>query len=146
MCLLLLCGRLVYGKNHLHSDCNGFYASVECLHHQNQRETSGGRRRYPSNGMMSFGRESKTPNGFMFLEKQFGGQNRNRADRSAAGFSVVSAVSRLARDIYLDYSSRVEPFETERGMAGYPGKKIKKDKGKDSPGDPEKSGKNWELP
>ncbi len=54
-------------------------------------------------------------------------------------FPLYLRFSRLARDIYLDYSSRVEPFGLDEAWLDITSSENQKDKGeKDGPGNPEK--------
>ena len=94
MCLCCFV-RLVYGKNHFTQRLQQFlrFGGMSASS-GNQRETSGGRRRYRATAWYHFGEESACQTVSCFYRRSHlaGKTEMSGADRSAAGFSVVSAV------------------------------------------------------
>ncbi len=100
----------------LHSDCNSFYASVECLHHPELRDKP-----------VAVGGDEQQRRGIILaknqLAKQFNVQTGEplwQARRKCPelvilqpNFSLYSRFSHLARQIYLEYTDRVEPFGSD---------------------------------
>ncbi len=97
----------------LHSDCNSFYASVECLYHPELRGLP-----------VAVGGDSTQRKGIILaknqLAKQFNiktGEALWQAKQKCPNlvilpphFRLYSRFSELAREIYLEYTDRVEPF------------------------------------
>lgn len=97
----------------LHSDCNSFYASVECLHHPEIRDKP-----------VAVGGEPEHRHGIILaknqIAKRYGvvtGEALWQAKRKCPDLIIIHPrydlylrFSRLARQIYLDYTDRVEPF------------------------------------
>ena len=97
----------------LHADCDAFYASVECLHRPEIR-------RFP----VAVGGDVEQRHGIILaknqLAKQYGiktGEALWQAKQKCPdivivppNFKLYQRFSRLARNIYLDYTDRVEPF------------------------------------
>jgi len=116
----------------LHSDCNSFYASVECLHHPEIREKP-----------VAVGGDIEQRHGIILaknqLAKQFHvstGEAIWRAKQKCPelivlppNFPLYLRFSRLARDIYLDYSNRVEPFGLDEAWLDITSSENQKDKG-----------------
>ena len=116
----------------LHSDCNSFYASVECLYHPEIR-------RKP----VVVGGDIEQRHGIILaktqLAKQFHvstGEAIWQAKQKCPelivlppNFPLYLRFSRLARDIYLDYSNRVEPFGLDEAWLDITSSENQKDKG-----------------
>ena len=97
----------------LHSDCNGFYASVECLHRPEIRDKP-----------MAVGGDVEQRHGIILakneLAKKFNiktGEALWQARQKCPDlvivpphFKLYQRFSRLCHQIYLDYTDRVEPF------------------------------------
>lgn len=97
----------------LHSDCNAFYASVECLHRPEIR-----------NEPVAVGGEPEHRHGIILtknqIAKKYGvktGEPLWKAKQRCPSlviippnFSLYLRFSEMARKIYLDYTDRVEPF------------------------------------
>ena len=97
----------------LHSDCNCFYASVECLYHPEIR-----------NKPVAVGGEPKHRHGIILtknqIAKQYGvktGEPIWKAIQKCPSlvivqpnYSLYQRFSQLTRKIYLDYTDHVEPF------------------------------------
>lgn len=133
----------------LHSDCNSFYASVECLHHPEIREKP-----------VAVGGDIEQRHGIILAKNQLAKQFHVSTGEAIwqakqkcpelivlpPDFPLYLRFSRLARDIYLDYSSRVEPFGLDEHGWISPAEKIKRIREKRQPRRSGKeSGKNWEL-
>lgn len=97
----------------LHSDCNSFYASVECLYRPEIRDKP-----------VAVGGDPENRHGIILtknnIAKKYGvktGQPIWQAKQSCPelvvvppNFSLYKRFSEMAREIYLEYTSRVEPF------------------------------------
>ncbi len=97
----------------LHSDCNSFYASVECLHHPELRDMP-----------VAVGGDAQQRKGIILaknqLAKQFNiktgealWQARQKCPELVVlkpNFPLYSRFSQLARQIYLEYTDMIEPF------------------------------------
>ncbi len=97
----------------LHSDCNCFYAAVECLYHPEVRSKP-----------VAVGGDAENRHGIIltknYIAKGFGvktGQTIWQARQLCPelvvfppNFPLYKRYSNLVREIYLDYTSRVEPF------------------------------------
>lgn len=97
----------------LHSDCNSFYASVECLHRPEIRDKP-----------VAVGGDVEQRHGIILAKNQLAKQYRIQtgealwqARQKCPGLIIVPPnfplylrFSRLAREIYLDYTDQVEPF------------------------------------
>lgn len=97
----------------LHSDCNSFYASVECLYHPELHDQP-----------VAVGGDAEQRKGIILaknqLAKQFNvktGETLWQAKRKCPDlvilrphFNLYSRFSELTRKIYLEYTDRVEPF------------------------------------
>ena len=97
----------------LHSDCNSFYASVECLYHPEIR-----------NKPVAVGGEPEHRHGIILtknqIAKKYGvktGEALWQARQKCPDlviipphYSLYQRFSQMARKIYLDYTDRVEPF------------------------------------
>lgn len=97
----------------LHSDCNNFYASVECLHRPEIRDKP-----------VAVTGDAELRHGIVLakndIAKKYGVQTGEpiwAARQKCAGLVLVPAnfplylrFSRLCRQIYLDYTDQVEPF------------------------------------
>ena len=97
----------------LHSDCNNFYASVECMHRPELRDRP-----------LVVGGDPEQRHGIVlaknYIAKKYGittGQVLWQAKKQCPELVVISPdfplylrFARLAREIYLDYTDRVEPF------------------------------------
>ncbi len=97
----------------LHSDCNCFYAAVECLYHPEVR-----------NSPVAVGGDAENRHGIIltknYIAKEYGvktGQTIWQAKQLCPelvvfppNFPLYKRYSNMVREIYLDYTSRVEPF------------------------------------
>jgi len=97
----------------LHSDCNSFYASVECLHHPEIR-----------NKPVAVGGDVEQRHGIILAKNQLAkkynvktGEALWEAKRKCPALVIVpphyhlyERFSRMARKIYMDYTDQVEPF------------------------------------
>lgn len=97
----------------LHSDCNSFYASVECLYHPEIR-----------NKPVAVGGEPEHRHGIILtknqIAKKYGvktGEPLWKAKQKCPGLVIVhpnyplyQRFSEMARKIYLEYTDKVEPF------------------------------------
>lgn len=116
----------------LHSDCNSFYASVECLHHPEIREKP-----------VAVGGDIEQRHGIILAKNQLAKQFHVSTGEAIwqakqkcpelivlpPDFPLYLRFSRLARDIYLDYSSRVEPFGLDEAWLDITTRENQKDKG-----------------
>lgn len=97
----------------LHSDCNSFYASVECLYHPELRDKP-----------VAVGGDVETRRGIILAKNQIAkryniqtGETIWQAMQKCPNlvvlqptFGLYSRFAQMARKIYLDYTDRVEPF------------------------------------
>ena len=97
----------------LHSDCNSFYASVECLYHPEIRDKP-----------VAVGGDPENRHGVILtkntIAKKFGVQTGQAIWQARQlcpelvvmqpNFPLYTRFSQMTREIYLDYTSRVEPF------------------------------------
>ena len=97
----------------LHSDCNNFYASVECLHRPELRDKP-----------LVVGGDQEQRHGIVlaknYIAKKYGittGQVLWQAKQQCPGLVIIPPnfplylrFSRLAREIYNDYTDHIEPF------------------------------------
>ena len=116
----------------LHSDCNSFYASVECLHHPEIREKP-----------VAVGGDIEQRHDIILAKNQLAKQFHVSTGEAIwqakqkcpelivlpPDFPLYLRFSRLARDIYLDYSSRVEPFGLDEAWLDITSRENQKDKG-----------------
>ena len=116
----------------LHSDCNSFYASVECLHHPEIREKP-----------VAVGGDIEQRHGIILAKNQLAKQFHVSTGEAIwqakqkcpelivlpPNFPLYLRFSRLARDIYLDYSNRVEPFGLDEAWLDITSRENQKDKG-----------------
>ena len=116
----------------LHSDCNSFYASVECLHHPEIREKP-----------VAVGGDIEQRHGIILAKNQLAKQFHVSTGEAIwqakqkcpelivlpPNFPLYLRFSRLARDIYLDYSNRVEPFGLDEAWLDITSSENQKDKG-----------------
>lgn len=116
----------------LHSDCNSFYASVECLRHQEIREKA-----------VAVGGDIEQRHGIILAKNQLAKQFHVSTGEAIwqakqkcpelivlpPDFPLYLRFSRLARDIYLDYSNRVEPFGLDEAWLDITSSENQKDKG-----------------
>ena len=116
----------------LHSDCNSFYASVECLHHPEIREKP-----------VAVGGDIEQRHGSILAKNQLAKQFHVSTGEAIwqakqkcpelivlpPNFPLYLRFSRLARDIYLDYSNRVEPFGLDEAWLDITSSENQKDKG-----------------
>ena len=116
----------------LHSDCNSFYASVECLYHPEIR-------RKP----VAVGGDIEQRHGIILAKNQLAKQFHVSTGEAIwqakqkcpelivlpPNFPLYLRFSRLARDIYLDYSNRVEPFGLDEAWLDITSSENQKDKG-----------------
>lgn len=116
----------------LHSDCNNFYASVECLRHPEIREKP-----------VAVGGDIEQRHGIILAKNQLAKQFQVTTGEAIwqakqkcpklivlpPNFPLYLRFSRLARDIYLDYSNRVEPFGLDEAWLDITSSENQKDKG-----------------
>lgn len=116
----------------LHSDCNSFYASVECLYHPELKDKP-----------VAVGGNPEARHGIILTKnteaKKFGiktGQAIWQAKQLCPelvvlppNFSLYSRFSRMARKIYLDYTNRVEPFGLDEAWLDITGSVSENDSG-----------------
>lgn len=114
----------------LHSDCNSFYASVECLHHPEIR-----------NKPVAVGGDVEQRHGIILAKNQLAkkynvktGEALWEAKRKCPDLVIVpphyhlyERFSRMARKIYLDYTDQVEPFGLDECWLDVTGSAIKGD-------------------
>lgn len=114
----------------LHSDCNSFYASVECLHHPELRDKP-----------VAVGGDVEQRHGIILaknqLAKQFNiqtGEALWQARQKCPDlvilpprFELYMRFSRMARKIYLDYTDQVEPFGLDEAWLDVTGSAVKGD-------------------
>lgn len=116
----------------LHSDCNSFYASVECLHHPEIREKP-----------VAVGGDIEQRHGIILAKNQIAKRFRIATGEAIwqakekcpelvvlpPDFSLYLRFSRLAREIYLQYSNQVEPFGLDEAWLDITSAENQKDKG-----------------
>ena len=116
----------------LHSDCNSFYASVECLHHPEIREKP-----------VAVGGDAEQRHGIILAKNQLAkrfhvstGEAIWQAKQKCPELVVLPPdfpkylrFSRLAREIYLEYSNQVEPFGLDEAWLDITSAENQKDKG-----------------
>jgi len=114
----------------LHSDCNSFYASVECLHHPEIR-----------NKPVAVGGDVEQRHGIILAKNQLAkkynvktGEALWEAKRKCPDLVIVpphyhlyERFSRMARKIYMDYTDQVEPFGLDECWLDVTGSAIKGD-------------------
>lgn len=114
----------------MHSDCNSFYASVECLHHPEIR-----------NKPVAVGGDVEQRHGIILAKNQLAkkyhiqtGETLWQAKQKCPelvimppNYPLYMRFSRLARQIYLDYTDQVEPFGLDEGWLDVTGSTIKGD-------------------
>lgn len=114
----------------LHSDCNCFYASVECLHHPELR-----------NKPVAVGGDVEQRHGIILAKNEFAkrfhiqtGEALWQAKQKCPDlvilpprFELYMRFSRLARQIYQDYTDQVEPFGLDECWMDVTGSAVKGD-------------------
>ncbi len=112
----------------LHSDCNSFYASVECLHRPEIREKP-----------VAVGGDVEQRHGIILAKNQIAkkfhiqtGEALWQAKQKCPDLVIVPPnynlylrFSRLARQIYLDYTDQVEPFGLDECWLDVTGSAVK---------------------
>ena len=97
----------------LHSDCNSFYASVECLHHPEIRDKP-----------VAVGGDVEQRHGIILAKNQIAKRYKIQTGEALwqakqkcpdlvivpPNFQLYMRFSKMARNIYLDYTNQVEPF------------------------------------
>jgi len=97
----------------LHSDCNSFYASVECLHHPEIRDKP-----------VAVGGDVEQRHGIILAKNQLAKRYNIQTGEALwqarqkcpdlvimpPNFPLYMRFSKMARKIYLDYTDQVEPF------------------------------------
>lgn len=97
----------------LHSDCNSFYASVECLHRPELRGKP-----------VAVGGDAEQRHGIILAKNQLAKRDQVRTGETLwqakrkcpdlvivpPNYELYMRFSRMARTVYLDYTNRVEPF------------------------------------
>lgn len=114
----------------LHSDCNSFYASVECLHHPEIRDKP-----------VAVGGDVEQRHGIILTKNQLAKRYNVKTGEALwqakqkcpdlvimpPNYPLYMRFSRLARQIYLDYTSQVEPFGLDEAWLDVSGSTIKGD-------------------
>lgn len=114
----------------LHSDCNSFYASVECLHHPEIR-----------NKPVAVGGDVEQRHGIILAKNQLAkkyniktGEALWQAKRKCPelvilppNYHLYMRFSKLARQIYWDYTDQVEPFGLDECWLDVTGSTVKGD-------------------
>lgn len=114
----------------LHSDCNSFYASVECLHHPEIR-----------NKPVAVGGDVEQRHGIILAKNQLAkkyniktGEALWQAKRKCPelvilppNYHLYMRFSKLARQIYLDYTDQVEPFGLDECWLDVTGSAVRGD-------------------
>ena len=115
----------------LHSDCNSFYASVECLHRpeiRNKPVAVGGNAEQRHGIILAKNRLAKQ---FQVTTGEAIWQAKQKCPELIVlppDFPLYLRFSRLARDIYLDYSNRVEPFGLDEAWLDITSSENQKDR------------------
>ena len=116
----------------LHSDCNSFYASVECLYRPEIR-----------NKPVAVGGDPENRHGIILtknnIAKKFGIKTGSPIWQAKQlcpelvvvppNFPLYARFSNMAREIYLDYTSRVEPFGLDEAWLDVTGNTSVSDNG-----------------
>lgn len=116
----------------LHSDCNSFYASVECLYRPEIR-----------NKPVAVGGDPENRHGIILtknnIAKKFGIKTGSPIWQAKQlcpelvvvppNFPLYARFSNMAREIYLDYTSRVEPFGLDEAWLDVTGNTSVRDNG-----------------
>lgn len=114
----------------LHSDCNSFYASVECLHHPEIRDKP-----------VAVGGDVEHRHGIILAKNQHAkkyniqtGEALWQAKQKCPDLVIMpphyhlyERFSKLARQIYLDYTDQVEPFGLDECWLDVTGSAIRGD-------------------
>ena len=114
----------------LHSDCNSFYASVECLHHPEIR-----------NKPVAVGGDVEQRHGIILAKNQLAkkfniqtGEALWQAKQKCPelvimppNYHLYMRFSKLARQIYLDYTDQVEPFGLDEAWLDVTGSAVRGD-------------------
>jgi DNA polymerase IV len=114
----------------LHSDCNSFYASVECLHHPEIR-----------NKPVAVGGDVEQRHGIILAKNDLAKRYHIQTGEALwqawqkcpdlvivpPNFPLYMRFSKLARQIYLDYSDQVEPFGLDECWLDVTGSSVKGD-------------------
>ncbi len=114
----------------LHSDCNSFYASVECLHHPEIRDKP-----------VAVGGDVEQRHGIILAKNQIAkrykiqtGEALFKARQKCPELVIVppdyhkyERFSRMARKIYMDYTDQVEPYGLDECWLDVTGSGIKGD-------------------
>ena len=112
----------------LHSDCNSFYASVECLHHPEIRDKP-----------VAVGGDVEQRHGIILAKNQLAKRYNIKTGEALwqakqkcpdlvimpPNYSLYMRFSKLARQIYLDYTDQVEPFGLDEAWLDVTGSSIK---------------------
>ena len=114
----------------LHSDCNSFYASVECLHHPEIR-----------NKPVAVGGDVEQRHGNILAKNQMAKKYNIKTGEALwqakqecpdlvimpPNYHLYERFSKMARQIYLDYTDQVEPFGLDECWLDVTGSAVKGD-------------------
>lgn len=114
----------------LHSDCNSFYASVECLHHPEIRDKP-----------VAVGGDAEQRHGIILTKNQLAKRYNVKTGEALwqakqkcpdlvimpPNYPLYMRFSKMARKIYLDYTNQVEPFGLDECWLDVTGSTIKGD-------------------
>jgi DNA polymerase-4 len=112
----------------LHSDCNSFYASVECLHHPEIR-----------NKPVAVGGDVEQRHGIILAKNQLAKRYNIKTGEALwqakqkcpdlvimpPNYHLYMRFSKMARQIYLDYTDQVEPFGLDECWLDVTGSAVK---------------------
>jgi DNA polymerase-4 len=114
----------------LHSDCNSYYASVECLHHPEIRDKP-----------VAVGGDVEQRHGIILAKNQLAKRYNIKTGEALwqakqkcpdlvimpPNYPLYMRFSKMARQIYLDYTDQVEPFGLDEAWLDVTGSTIKGD-------------------
>ena len=112
----------------LHSDCNSFYASVECLHHPEIRDKP-----------VAVGGDVEQRHGIILAKNQLAKRYHIKTGEALwqakqkcpelvimpPNYHLYMRFSKMARQIYLDYTDQVEPFGLDECWLDVTGSAVK---------------------
>ncbi len=112
----------------LHSDCNSYYASVECLHHPEIRDKP-----------VAVGGDVEQRHGIILAKNQLAKRYNIKTGEALwqakqkcpdlvimpPNYNLYMRFSKMARQIYLDYTDQVEPFGLDEAWLDVTGSTIK---------------------
>lgn len=113
----------------LHSDCNGFYASVECLHHPEIRDKPVAVAGDAENRHGIILAKNETAKKFSVKTGEAIWQAKNKCPSLVIvkpHFQLYQRFSKMAKSIYADYSDRVESFGLDEAWIDVTGDPFKR--------------------